>query len=258
MKGHDAQARALRRGFTIVEVLVTFAIMGLLLAVALPTLARTLAAARAFRCQVSQRSVAFDFSVFATDGLSPDRGRDEAYGRRFQLETFQESQYGVDEFWRYGDIATHMLPDAAKNDPMRCPEVREAIVLRRDRSCSDGAVTPPSAISFGFNLRLHKQVAAGSAGDRVEIVYLSESILQAGQTPLFWDVNGAAAARKDANPVFSAPSLGEVDMTEGDRYWFPGQRHDGAANFAFIDGHVESSRNPLSESGWTWKLRRGH
>src|SRR5690242_14076117 len=89
--GRDRGVRA--RGFTLLELLISIAIVALLLAILLPALGYTVRAARGFRCQVSLRSVAFDFSVFADDNLHGDRGDDVAVvgRRRFRLETFQES-----------------------------------------------------------------------------------------------------------------------------------------------------------------------
>src|SRR5258708_5345725 len=47
------------RAFTLIELLISIAIVGVLLAILLPTLGHTIGAARGFRCQVSLRSVAF-------------------------------------------------------------------------------------------------------------------------------------------------------------------------------------------------------
>lgn len=248
-----ARRAASRRAFTLVEILISMAIIGLLLAIALPGLARTMATARSFRCQVAQRSVAFDFNVFASDDMGPDRGDDTALKNRFRLETFQESQYGIDEYWRYGEAAYHDLPDDQNNDPMRCAEVPDPIRLRRDLPCSSGGVTPPRNISFGFNLRLHRKTVGEGDEARLEPVLLSASILQHGNVPLFWDVAGKVAASRGLNPVFTAPALDETSgPLADDSFWFPGNRHNGAANFAFIDGHVESSSSPLTQPGWIW------
>lgn len=238
-----------KRAFTLVEVLLSLGIIGLLLAVALPTLGKAMATARSFRCQIAQRSVAFDFAVFANDDLGPDRGDDAALGTRFRLETFQESQYGIDEFWRYGEASVHELPDDQNNDPMRCAELRDPIRLRRDKPCASGGVSPPSSVSFGFNARLHRKSVGPPDALRTETVQLTSSILEWGMVPLFWDVDGALAASRSLNPVFSAPS---VAGESGPDLWYPSKRHNGASNFAFIDGHVESSLDPLRAEGWMW------
>lgn len=245
-----------QRAFTLVEVLVSIAIIGSLLTIALPLLARTMGAARGFRCQVAQRTVAFDFAVFANDDLGPDRGGDASLNGRFTIETFQNSQYGLSEFWRWGPGTTHTLPDNAENDPMRCAEVRAPIKVTRSLSCTEGGVTPAASISFGFNLRLHRRPVVSDGVPRLEPVQLSGAVLESGSTPLFWDVDGRIASSRGLNPVFSAPSLSDTETLGANTYWFPALRHNGAANVAFIDGHVAASHAPLEEPGWNWKPMR--
>lgn len=248
-----SRAHDRRRGFTLVEMLVSIAIVAILLVIALPMLARTMGSARGFRCQVAQRSVAFDFAVFASDEMGPDRGDDAWLNNRFRLETFQDSQYGIDEFWRWGEVSSYTLPDNANNDPMRCAEVPSEITVKRFLSCASGGVSPPANISFGFNLRMHRESKIVDGSPRLDPVHLSSAVLESGSTPLFWDVDGKLAASRGLDPVFSAPSLEDRVTLGHDRYWFPARRHNGAVNVAFIDGRVTASRDPLSEPGWAWK-----
>jgi len=255
IKDHRAPAV---RGFTLIELLTSIAIVAVLLAILLPALGHTVRSARGFRCQMSLRSITFDFSVFADDQLHGDRGDDAALGNgRFKLETFQESQYGLDEFWRWESPLSHSLPDASKNDPMRCTESRGAITIYNNTPCSQGAIEPAKNISFGFNMRLHRPEGRGPNGMPALLlpVALTNDIMQAGRTPLVWDVDGAAAEERNVSPVFSAPSLGSTGPYGNDRFWFPSRRHNGAANFAFIDGSVSASTRPLDEPGWDWSYQ---
>jgi len=241
-------------GFTLLELLVSIAIVAVLLGLVVPGLAMSMKSARGFRCQMSLRSVAFDFAVFADDTLHGDRGDDTAWGNRFRLSTFQESQYGIDEFWRWEGEDTHTVPDESRYDPMRCSEVKGPLTLRRDLPCGKpGAISPPEHVSFGFNARLHRAEVVGADG-KVKAVYvmLSQDILSQTDVPLVWDVDGAIAAQNGVEPVYSAPSLDSQGPYAGDLYWYPGLRHNGSANFAFMDGRVESSRRPLDENGWRW------
>lgn len=253
LEGRGSLRLSPRSGFTLVELLISIAIVGVLLAVLLPALGYTMRAARGFRCQVSLRSVAFDFSVFADDQLHGQRGNDAALGgRRFRLETFQESQYGIDEFWRWNGNS-HTLPDAEKNDPMRCNQVRGAITLTNNIPCSQGAIQPARFVSYTFNMRLHRPEGVAPTGQ--PILYpatLTSAVLERGRVPLLWDVDGLAAEQRGVTPVFSGPSLGSTGPYANNQYWFPGLRHNGAANFAFIDGSVLSSSRPLDESSWDW------
>ena len=236
-------------GFTLIELLITIAIIAVLMSLMLPALGGARTSARSFRCQMAQRAVAFDFSIFADDALHGDRGDDDRELRpnRFRLETFQETQYGIDEFWSWGAKQIVELPYEG-NDPMRCPEVEGPVELRRNAPCSRGGVAPPENISFGFNVRLHwgEQVRDGQVG--VRPVELTTEILSHPSVPLMWDVDGAVAEENDVSPVFSGPPLDSQGPFARDRYWFPDMRHAGTMNLTFIDGSVRSTRRPLDDS----------
>lgn len=244
--------RRTRGAFTLIELLISIAIIGVLLAILLPAIGATMKSARAFRCQMSLRSVAFDFTVFADDDMHGDRGHDAQLGpRHFRLETFIESQYGIDEFWNWGSAPTHTLPDAAGNDPMRCPDVRGEVTVTSQTPCSQGAMAPPENVSFGFNMRLHVAEVPGPGGQLITArVKLTSAILDQGTVPLAWDVSGAEAGQLGAIPLFSAPALGNQGAFSN--VWFPAARHQGKGNHAFIDGSVRSSGRPLEETGWGW------
>lgn len=252
-------------GFTLVELLLVVAILALLLGVLLPALSRTIGSARQFKCQMSLRSVAFDFTVFADDQLHGPRGLDETELPRgkFRLETFQNSQYGIGEFWNYGNVSTVSLPDAQGRDPMRCASVKGDLLLRRNVPCSQGGVSPSQNVSYTFNMRLtisERQALAGQAPG----VLLSSKIMDGswgstpGVIPLVWDVDGAVAGQRGFTPVYSAPARSSTMIFLGNRYWFPGMRHNGAMNTAFVDGHVASSARPLDERLWAWEFEPTH
>lgn len=242
--------RCARGGFTLIEVIVTLGIVVLLLSIVLPMLSRTVAASRGFKCQQSLRSVAFDFTIFADDALHGPRGRD-AQGRAFTLTSFQDSQYCINDFWCWPGETRHDAPDAAGNDPMRCPSVGGSIVLRSNVPCNAGGVSPYQNVSYGFNIRLlYRERLTPSPAP---IPYrLTQDILSRPQVPLVWDVDGAEAVARGGSPFFTGPSLDSPAIFAGDQFWFPGMRHNGAANFAFIDGHVEASARPLEQPTWQW------
>ena len=240
-------------GFTLIELLVVMAVIATLIGILTPMLASSIERAREFKCSMSQRTVAFDFQLFADDQLHGDRGDDDG-SRSFAIETFQESQYGVDEFWRWGsDTTAHQTPDANGNDPMRCPSVREPLTLRSNFACSSGAVGPPQGVSFGFNARLNRAEILDSHGrPRAVHVRLNASILQHSDVPLLLDVDGQRAFELGVSPIYTGPSLDSLGPYAEDRVWFPGKRHNGNTNVAFMDGHVEASSHPDQEPGWRW------
>lgn len=242
------------RAFTLIELLIVIAVIAVLLGILLPALSMAMSSARAFRCQMSLRSVAFDFTVFADDELHGDRGNDDRdRPGRFQLETFQESQYGIDEFWAWEGQNKVTLPDATGHDPLRCSVVRGDITLMRDTPCSAGAISPPQNVSYGFNARLQWiEVTKPNGSVASTRTWLDSRILEHEKIPLAWDVDGEVAFQKGEQPVFSAPSLDSKGPYADDRLWFPATRHAGTMNVAFTAGHVQSTRAPLEESGWLW------
>lgn len=257
-QSRPALGRGARRGFTLIELLVTIAIVGIMLALLLPAIGATMRSARSFRCQMSLRSVAFDFSVFGDDQMHGDRGDDESElgPRHFRLSTFIESQYGIDEFWAWGSATTHSLPDAAKNDPMRCPDVRGEVTVSSETPCTQGAVEPARHVSYGFNMRLHMAEVSAPSGPPFVYVKLSSAIAQESMVPFAWDVDGAEAEQRGVNPLFSAPAAGSTGpLYANSQYWFPASRHQGQGNFAFLDNSVRSSRRALEQSDWRWSYQ---
>lgn len=244
------------RAFTVVELLVSVAAASVLMSLALFGVSRVMVSAREFKCAVTLRSVVFDFSLFADDSLHGNRGRDrvELPEGRFRLETFQESEYGLDEFWRYGDEPRAELPTADGDNPLRCAEVRGDLWLVRDTPCSQGAIDPPQGVSYTFNYRLQRAEVMQNGRPRSKPVTLSNRILAHGDVPLVWDVDGAEAARRELSPVFSAPAAGSQSVYANDQFWFPALRHAGKLNVAFVDGHVASASKPLAE-GWRWDFQ---
>ncbi len=258
--------------FTLVELLICVAIVGLLLALVLPGMRGAIGEARSFKCQMGERAVAFDFSVFADDQLHGSRGRDDlppfAAHHQFRLETFQNSQYGVDDFWPYGKTRRVVLPDSQGRDPMRCPEVAGSLVLLKDSPCSQGGVTPFESVSYGFNFRLHESDSLAQAHKNAAVL-LTTRILEGdgaatpASIPLLWDVDGQTALERQTTlqsgitPFYSAPSLDNKLLFLNNAAWFPGNRHGNGINVAFIDGHVVRTRDPLHEPNWAWSFDPG-
>jgi prepilin-type N-terminal cleavage/methylation domain-containing protein/prepilin-type processing-associated H-X9-DG protein len=241
-------------GFTLLELLVTLAIIGVLISLLGPALARMLSTARSLQCQASLRTVALDFALFATDGMHTSRGDDARLDNRFRLSTFQESEYEIDEFWSHGDADTVVLDEKSESDPLRCSEVRAAVSVTQNQACtSSGAINPPQNVSYGFNSRLHRAEVEGPGGFQLpRPVFLTSAILQEPDVPLAWDVDGKKAFSTHVLPQFSAPSLDSQSVYAADRFWFPSFRHGGLMNVAFVGGQVLSTRTPLEEPGWKW------
>lgn len=240
--------------------MVTLAIIAVLLSLLTPALHGALRSARNLKCQASLRAIAYDFMIFADDRTHGPRGDDSRLINRFRLSTFQESEYGIDEFWSYGDAQTYLLDQAKEIDPLRCPEVAGAVTVTQSQACtSSGAINPPQNVSYGFNSRLHRAEVDGPGGFPLpRPVFLTSDILQHPDVPLAWDVDGAKAFGNDVLPQFSAPALDSVAVYANNRFWFPSFRHGGTMNVAFVGGHVLSTRSPLDEPNWRWGYQSVH
>lgn len=243
-----------RPGVTLVELLIVVSLIGVLLGILLPVLSGAMDASRSFRCQMSLRNVAFDLTMFVE--LDEPRPQDPC-GRHghVALETFQESLYGIDEYWRFGSARSQVTLTAADDVPLRCAAVRGDLVLRRDAPCSAGGVASWNTVSYGFNGRMHR---VDGIGGRSTATCLTERVLSESMVPLAWDVDGQEATRRGVSPVFSAPPLGDGGIYDDGLSWMPAARHGSGINVAFLDGHVEVSRRPLEEASWRWGFSARH
>mgnify|MGYP000682545525 CR=1 FL=1 len=242
------------RGFTLVELLISLTILAVLVALLMPAVRSTMTSSRSFKCQIAQRSVGFNFWVFADESLTGNRGGLDISSNSFTLFNFIDSQYQVGEFWAYPGESQVSMPDASGNDPLRCAEVRGPIVLRPSSAGVNG-VSPLQNVSFGFNKRLEVAEVQNASGMWLfRSVRLSSSIVnQQPMTPLMWDVDAPAAVATGRSPLVSAPSLDSSGAFANNRYWFPGMRHGGKGNFAFLDGHVRETSQPLEQRDWRWR-----
>ena len=251
-----ARTPVVRRGVTLVELLIVLALLGVLLGILLPVLNSAMDASRSFKCQMSLRNVAFDLHMFVDPQLDESRPDDpcKRHGH-VALETFQESLYGIDEYWRYGADSTQVRLGNDADVPLRCASVRGDLVLRRDAPCSSGGVASWNTVSYGFNARLHR---IEGPGGRSMGTCLSERALENSMVPLAWDVDGVEATRRGVVPVYSAPPIGVDGLYDDGQLWMPASRHGSGINVAFIDGHVASSRQPLQEATWRWDFYLRH
>lgn len=247
---------SLRRAFTLVELLVTLSIIAILISLLLPGAFAVRSRSRAYACQVNLRSVSFDFNVFADSTLHGNRGEDTS-SPTFRLETFQESQYRIDEFWRWaGSTFSGTVRDLGV---MACSEVAGDVLMRSRTPCRGGAVQPARSVSYAFNLRFDRREVFRNKMWFTEPVRLSDRILLTGQQdqiPLLWDIDGAVAEARDVTPHYStAPSEPGRPYSDG-QMWFPGRRHAGRMQIAALDGSVGETGAPLApDSRWLWTFQ---
>ncbi len=246
-----------RAAFTLIELLVVISILALLLAILLPALGAGRDAAHLLKCKANQRSVVESFIFFADDGNGVHRGDSDLLGdSRFEIEDFQESIYGIHEFWTGGEHEREPLDGAAL--AMACPSVGSLRLERRSgMPCSAGAVGPMQNISVAFNMRLHRRTQEIDGLPYLRPAVLTPRILHHSDVPLLIDVDGAAATESVGLPYYSAPPVLDdkyIDAYEDGSRWFPSLRHRGKLNIAYIGGHVLSSTNPTVEPWSRWNF----
>lgn len=246
--------RQSKRGFTLLELLVSIAVIAIIMAILVPALGASRSAARTLECKTRLRGVTTEFMLFADPSTGVPRGDSEMLGGDvFRLEDFQERLYGVDEFWN--GPADSSVEVSQSDSPLLCPSAIGTVQRTAGIPCSDGAVGPIANISTGFNKRLEEKSESINGWPVRRPVYLSSKILQQPEVPLVFDVDGKSAASQDLAPYFSAPPVLDdkvVDMFESGAYWFPSFRHNGDMNVGFVGGHVLSSNEPVTEPYWRW------
>ena len=251
---HRDNRRACARAFTLIELLVVMAIIGVLLAILLPALNAGRETAHDLRCRANYRNVLIQFQNFADDNAAPRRGDSEAIAPRFLIEDFQESVYGLAEFWTGPDVEREAI--TGPNQPLMCPAGPAYLERRSNLPCSAGAVGPTENVTTAFNRRFFKETRRLSDGTLVpRTALLSSKLLTTPDAPLLFDCDGDAAQKRGVAPYYAAPpvSFKDGDDIYGDgTFWFPALRHRGRMNVGFIGGHVLSSANPLVEPYWKW------
>jgi prepilin-type N-terminal cleavage/methylation domain-containing protein len=249
-----------RWGFTLLELLVVVAIVGVLMSILATTLGRVREAARAVHCKSKLQTVAQSFQLFADDYGQAERGREsERLGpNRFRIEDFQDSLYQTEEFYRIDPGNLGPRPYDTGAHPLICPDGPRELAREASAQPAEDSITPLENVSVGFNMRLHRASVRVQHGaiefDVLRDVTLSVRVLDHPWTPLAFDVDGAAARRR-ADPVlpfYSAPPIEATGMYAGGNFWFPSNRHAGQVHAAFLGGHVWSAREPERAADWDW------
>lgn len=235
----------MRRGFSLLEVLVVIAVIAILLGLLSSALSASRRAGLNLRCISQMQSIAFEFRIFADDFSVRSRGESELLGPdRFYIDDFQDSLYRIDEFWDAGPYA--LVPYEGRQ-PMMCPAGPQELSRRPGLTAFQDALWPPQNVSLAFNRRLWRD------GVTPGIQQLSSRVLAFPNTPLVIDVDGAAAVAASHESTYMAPPVPDRDdMYSNGDYWYPSFRHGPSVNVAFIGGHVASSKSPMTEPSWRW------
>ncbi|WP_052362276.1 prepilin-type N-terminal cleavage/methylation domain-containing protein [Geminisphaera colitermitum] len=233
--------------FTLVELLTVIAIIGILAAILIPTVAAVRDTANSAKCTANLRQIGTALQLFAADHR-------DMYPRAYYNygpgpgKTVSEAIAGGD--WGYRDPGSGwdsiLLRDyMSRSSPVfLCPSDKTGIM----RSVSEGSITLPIAASYRFNQthnRVNGAVWAGRAIRVSELPLPSRAIAIVEAT----GGNHHVGMGNDTSVGFIK------DDTPGP---VAHDRHKGAANYLFFDGHVEKMKwadtwapLPLEGSGRT-------
>ncbi len=242
------------RAFTLIELLVVVVIIALLVTLVAGVLVKVRNASRCVVCMSNLKTVSQEFFQFADDYAKTFRGDSERYGAKlFRMEDFQEKLYGIHEFWKDGSRSE--VEYRVMEQPLMCPSAEKPLVKRKDLPCSQNAVVPVQNVSIGFNMRLDQVSTVIQGWPRLQRTRLTSRILEQGQVPLAFGVEGAQAEQQGVLPYYSAPPAGDTGLYGSGRFWFPSSRHGPQMNVAYIGGHVLRTPDPGQSAKAIWKYQ---
>jgi prepilin-type N-terminal cleavage/methylation domain-containing protein/prepilin-type processing-associated H-X9-DG protein len=235
-----------RHAFTLVELLVVIAVIALLIAILLPSLARAKKQARSAICLVNVRALAQATRIYVQewDKIITGGGHSGVYG------VFDYQLFG-------GDLpkTTYYNNNHGRRDSIDkvrwCPEtqvVGDRVTGTATTQWNCESKYPNSTGSYGFNGWLydpHDSAAAKLAGSTwvQSSVFTFRRITSESAVPMFSDANwhdfwptpadAAPASLQDPGPTsISGSAAAGLDRACMDR-------HSRAVNVSFVDGHAE-------------------
>ena len=242
--------------FTLVELLVVVAIIGILISILLPVLGSARSRMRALKCMSNLRTIGVEFQLFAQGHTAQGQGDSEQLGpNRFYINDFQDYVYKIDEFWSQPMESTAAY---AGEETMMCPEGARQLTKLAGFPCSNAAIQPKEDVSFAANMRLYRasiEFMGRKVLSPVASTHVRSNILQRPYVPLLVEVDGAEAVRRNIEPFYLAPpEEEEISPYSAGTYWKPATRHSGRMNVVFVGGYVLSSEAPERE-GWDWSYQ---
>ncbi len=216
-------ARKWATGFTLVEVLVVVAILGVLAGLILPALASSKQYARRMECLNNLRQLAVAAQLYANN-----------YGGSYPSAYYRENRNGsvYNHAWDYTTINGGGTPESVLPGILWQGE-RAGKVLQCP--CYRGPANWLSDPHTGYNY--NTSYIGHGENEAIQQPANINDVANPGGTALFGD----GEYRAGANKFMRAPFPGPGDATFGGRYaGTQGFRHQGMTNVAFCDGHTDS------------------
>lgn len=229
--------RTLRRGFTVVELLIVIFIIAILMGMLLPGLSQAVEAARRAACMSNLRQIGLAVAQYRTNHSD------------WLMPTYYPTRPDGSTSYFFGEVDANQRIDASKGYLVPyleeagtvdwCPSFREGDFRLRFQGASWG---------YAYNYKYLGENGASFTyewppGTVVEVpknMHAGHSVRKTSRTVMFADsarINTFSGGASPANPILEENFMLDPPSENYDTVHF---RHADKANLLFVDGHVEA------------------
>jgi len=221
VRARAARGKGALLAFTLLELLMVIAIIGLLSSLLLPVLGRAKSAAKSARCKSNLRQLVVAMQLYLSDsGAFPTTLAGKVWP--WQLAPYMD-EHGL---YVFADHNPYALSNSASG--FVCPQ------------------WPVLEVGYGYNSRGFARMGLGGAGIGAEVppAPVRESDVAAPSDMIALGDNVSSDVHGNLTIVIGAigRSLNEIHATPGSSAWTKRRRtHSGVVNVGFCDSHVEGN-----------------